>query len=186
MPVNVLRKKGAKMSLQEALDRVEKLKRLSESSNPHEAALAELRLKTFDVNVARSPKRETKPGGDQGMGDHPLPDITIDVLEEVPEFPYREIGELEACQPSQKKKINWDELHFELLEKARKIGAHAIVNIQLLGTVEQKILAATAIKYLNPKEVLELKELTRLDDEEKVHNEAQQERLDENMAPGID
>ena len=186
MPVNVLRKKGARMSLQEALDRVEKLKRLTESSNPHEAALAELRLKTFDVNAARSPKRETKSGDDQALGENPLPDIPVDVLDELPEFPYREIGELEACQASQKKKVNWDELHFELLEKAKRIGAHAIVNIQLLGTVEQKILAATAIKYLNPKEVMELKELTRLDDEEKVHKEAQQERLDENMAPGID
>ena len=186
MPVNVLRKKGARMSLQEALDRVEKLKRLTESSNPHEAALAELRLKSFDVDAARFPKKETNPSGDQGLGDQPLPDITVDVLEELPEFPYREIGELEACQPAQKKKMNWDELHFELLEKAKRLGAHAIVNIQLLGTVEQKILAATAIKYLNPKEVMELKELTRLDDEEKIHQEAQKERLDENMAPGID
>ena len=40
MPVNALRKSGARMSLQEALERVEKLKRLSHSSNVHEAALA--------------------------------------------------------------------------------------------------------------------------------------------------
>ena len=45
MPVNVLKKKGAKMSLQEAQERVEKLKNLMESNNPHEAALAEARFK---------------------------------------------------------------------------------------------------------------------------------------------
>jgi hypothetical protein len=59
MAVNALRKKGAKMSLQEALERVEKLKKLAQSSNQHEAALATLRLKSFDVNAARAPKSET-------------------------------------------------------------------------------------------------------------------------------
>ena len=68
MPVNVLRKKGARMSLQEAQDRVEKLKRLAESSNPHEAALAAMRLENFDVEVARAPRRETKFEGDQMLG----------------------------------------------------------------------------------------------------------------------
>ena len=58
MPVNALRKSGARMSLQEALERVEKLKRLTQSSNEHEAALAALRLKTFDVDAARAPRLE--------------------------------------------------------------------------------------------------------------------------------
>ena len=174
------------MSLQEALERVEKLKRLAQSSNPHEAALAELRLKNFDVNAARAPRRETNSEDDQILGDHPLPDISVEILEEIPEVPYREIGELEVHQPSHEKSVNWDVLHFELLERANEIGADALVNLQLLGTVEQKILAGTAIKYLNPKEIMEVQDLTRLDREEKAHGEAQKERLDENLAPGID
>ena len=56
MPINALRKTGARMSLQEALERVDKLKRLSQSSNEHEAALAALRLKAFDMNAARAPR----------------------------------------------------------------------------------------------------------------------------------
>ena len=58
MPINALRKQGAKMSLQEALERVEKLKRLMKSSNPHEAAAAEARYKAFDIDAARSPRQE--------------------------------------------------------------------------------------------------------------------------------
>ena len=185
MPVNVLRKKGARMSLQEAQDRVEKLKRLSESSNPHEAALAAMRLENFDVEVARAPRRETKSESDQMLGDHPLPDIPVEILDELPEIDYRELGEIEAHQPSDKKKVNWDTLHFELLNTARKIGADAIVNIQLLGTAEQKILAGTALKYLKPKEIMELQELTKLDREEEAHEEAQKERRDEDTAPGV-
>ena len=186
MPINALRKKGARMSLQEALERVEKLKRLAQSSNPHEAALAELRLKSFDVNAARAPRRETHSDDNSVLGDHPLPDIPVEVLDEVPEIPYREIGGLEARQPSHKKSVNWDVLHFELIEKAREIGADALINIQLSGTVEQKILAGTALKYLNPKEIIELQESTKLEDDEKAYSEAQKERLDENLAPGID
>jgi hypothetical protein len=51
MPVNMLRKKGARMSLQEALDRVGKLERLSHSSNQHEAALAATMTHRFAVTI---------------------------------------------------------------------------------------------------------------------------------------
>ena len=180
MPVNVLRKRGARMSLQEALDRVEKLKRLSESSNPHEAAVAALRLKSFDVNAARAPRPPDQPTQDEDR----LPDKPVLVLDEFPDTPYREIEQLEVRQDPQKKDVNWDELHFELMEKAKNIGADAILNFQLKGTTTQKSLCATALHFLNPKEISELQEATKLEDEEKAHVLAQKERRDEDTAPG--
>ena len=57
MPINVMKKKGAKMSLQEAQDRVAKLKNLAQSSNPHEAELATAHLNMFDMEKVRYPKR---------------------------------------------------------------------------------------------------------------------------------
>ncbi|MCA9420881.1 MAG: hypothetical protein KC592_07675, partial [Nitrospira sp.] len=59
------------------------------------------------------------------------------------------------------------------------------IHIQLKGTTEQKVLGATALKYLTPKEVLEIQQSTALEDAEKAYKEAQKERLDEDLAPGI-
>lgn len=173
------------MSLQEALDRVEKLRRLSGSSNPHEAALAAMRLKNFDVNVARSARIEPSPaaGGSDEEGvdsDHP-----VEILDDWPEVPYETMGELEAVQPQGKTKVNWDELHFELLKIASRKGADALINIQLKGTADQKILGATALKYLTPKELLDIQQAKALEMEEKAYFEAQKERRDEASAPGL-
>ena len=181
MPVNMLRKHGARMSLQEALDRAEKLKRLSSSSNPHEAALAAMRLKSFDVNVARAARIDSSVADEESTDvDHP-----VEILDDVPEVPYETIGELEAHQPQGKAKVNWDELHFELLKIAARKGADALINVQLKGTVDQKILAATALKYLTPKEVLDIQQSKALEMEEKAYFEAQKERRDEASSPGL-
>jgi len=185
MPVNVLRKKGARMSLQEALDRIEKLKRLAQSSNPHEAALASLRLKTFNVNAARAPKGETVQDHDTKQAENSLPDNVVEVLDEFPAEPHREIGEIEVRQSPEKSTVNWDALHFELIEKAQKNGADAIVNIQLKGTADQKILSATALQFLNPLEILELERGKKVEEDEKVISMAAKERRDEDTAPGI-
>ena len=120
MPVNVLRKKGARMSLQEARNRVDKLKRLSQSSNPHEAALAALRLKTFDVNVARAPKEQHMPSDGTNPLEDSLSDNIVEILDEFPDEQYQEIGEIEVQQSPDEVKVNWDTLHFELIEHAQK------------------------------------------------------------------
>jgi len=173
------------MSLQEALDRVEKLKRLSNSSNPHEAALAAMRLKNFDVLVARSPRIDpasvTGGSDEEGLD----ADRPVEILDDWPEVPYDTIGECEAHQPQGKTKVNWDELHFELLKIASRKGADALINIQLRGTVDQKTLAATALKYLTPNEVLGIQQAKALEMEEKAYFEAQKERRDEASAPGL-
>lgn len=185
MPVNMLRKRGARMSLQEALDRVEKLRRLSQSSNPHEAALAAMRLKGFDVEKARFPIPEPSQTGDVSEEDGSDVNQPVDILDEFPEFPYETIGELEAHQPQRKTKVNWDELHYELLKVARRKGADALINIRLKGTADQKVLGATALKYLTPKEVQEIHQAKALEEEEKAYFEAQKERRDEASAPGM-
>ena len=185
MPVNVLRKKGARMSLQEALERAEKLKRLAQSSNPHEAALAALRLKTFNVNAARAPKGETIHGDDSLQVENSLPDHVVEVLDDMPEQPHQEIGEIEVQQSPEKSKVNWDALHFELLEKAQANGADAIVNIQLKGTADQKILSGTALRYLSPNEILEIEAGKKVEEDEEAISEAAKERRDEDTAPGI-
>lgn len=184
MPVNVLRKKGARMSLQEALERVEKLKRLSKSSNPHEAALAALRLKTFDVNAARAPKAEHMQS-DGAQVEASFSDILVEVLDEFPEEPYREIGEIEVRQSPDQTKVNWDTLHFELIKEAQKRRADAIVKIQLKGTTTQKVLTGMGVQYLSPKEILELEEGKKVEEDEEVISMAQKERRDEDTAPGI-
>ena len=185
MPVNMLRKHGARMSLQEALDRVEKLKRLSTSSNPHEAALAAMRLKSFDVNAARSPRVDPSPSAGASEEEGLEADQPVEILDEWPQIPYETLGELEAHQPQGKGKVNWDELHFELLKIAGRKGADALIHIQLKGTADQKILAATALKFLTPKEVLDIQQAKALEMEEKAYFEAQKERRDEASAPNM-
>lgn len=185
MAVNALRKKGAKMSLQEALERVEKLQRLAQSSNEHEAALAASRLKSFDIDAARAPRQEAvnTEGGTKSKGI--FSDRTIEILQELPDRPYREVCQLQAEQDPTKTGVNWDELHFELLEKAKKLGVDAIVNIQLNGTISQKILCGTAIKYLNAQELHDIKQQTKLEDDEKARLEELKESRDQNTAPDI-
>ncbi len=185
MPVNALRKKGARMSLQEALERVEKLKRLSQSSNPHEAALAAMRLKSFDVETARAPRVEAVQTEQSGPGANPHADKDIEILEGWPDIPYETMDEIEVAQSQEKPKVNWDELHFELIKKAQILGADALLNIQLKGTTDQKILGATALKYLSPNEILEVEKSQALEKDEKAYFEAQKERRDEASAPGM-
>ena len=108
MPVNALRKSGARMSLQEALERVEKLKRLTQSSNEHEAALAALRLKTFDVDAARAPRFEEATTESAPIKEETTEEQTIPVLDALPEIPYETLDELEAHQPTDKTTVNWD------------------------------------------------------------------------------
>lgn len=173
------------MSLQEALERVEKLKRLSQSSNPHEAALAAMRLKDFDVEAARAPKiepviEESPVSEDQSHLLKP-----VEILDEIPIVPYETLDEIEVGQPSDKLKVNWDELHFALIKKAQSLGADALINIQLKGTADRKVLGATALKYLTPKEVFEIKKSTAMEEAEKVYLQVQKERRDEDTAPGI-
>lgn len=185
MPVNALRKKGARMSLQEALERVEKLKRLSQSSNQHEAALAAMRLKNFDVEVARAPRTERVVEEASTSEDNPNLNKTVEILDEMPIVPYETMDEIEVGQPADKPKVNWDELHFALIKKAQSIGADALIHIQLKGTAEQKVLGATALKYLTPNEVFEIQQATALEEAEKAYIQAQKERRDEDTAPGI-
>lgn len=173
------------MSLQEALNRIEKLKRLTQSSNPHEAELAALRLKTFDINAARAQRDEIPQVEDRAQDENCLAASGVEVLDEVPPQPHRELGELEVRQSPGTTKVNWDTLHFELLEKAQKIGADAIVNFQLKGTPEQKILCGTALQFLSPKEIHELEQGKKLEEDEEAIAMARKERRDEDTAPGI-
>ncbi|MDX2348472.1 MAG: hypothetical protein QNK38_06465, partial [Nitrospirota bacterium] len=138
MPVNMLRKKGARMSLQEALDRVDKLERLSHSSNQHEAALAAMRLKSFDVETARAPRVDIVVNDASIHGENLNADKHIEILEEAPEIPYETMDEIAVEQSSEKSKVNWDELHFELIKKAQMMGADALLHIQMKGTASQK------------------------------------------------
>lgn len=174
------------MSLQEANDRVEKLKNLMESNNPHEAALAAARLNTFDIEAARYPKRESSSSDTAPHGETQNSAHSIEVLDEMPERAYRELGEVEVQQPPKQKKVNWEELHAELRERAKQIGADVLVNINLKGTVKQRILCATALRYLSPVEIEEIKQQTKYEDDEKAYYEEQKERRDEANAPPID
>ena len=186
MPVNVLRKKGARMSLQEALDRVEKLKRLSRSSNPHEAELAASRLKTFDVLAARTPKEEHGQNEAAMPGENSDADTLVEVLDEFPEEQYEEVGEIEVQQSPDQTRVNWDTLHFELIQQAQRRGADAIVKIQLKGTTDQKVLSGMAVRYLTPNEILELEQGKKVEEDEEAISLAQKERRDEDSAPPID
>jgi len=188
MPINALRKTGARMSLQEALERVDKLKRLSQSSNEHEAALAALRLKAFDMNAARAPRTvDVEPEAPQSaVTDEMVPvEKAIEVLDAFPEIPYETVDEFEAHQPPGKSQVNWDELHFMLLQMARKSGADAVLNLQLKGTVSKKCLAGTAIRYLTAKDLYEIDQGNSIQHEEEAIEMEAKERRDENTAPGI-
>ena len=186
MPINELRKPGAKMSLKEALERAEKLKRMAASSNPNEAAVAAARLKAFDVDAARAPQSihaEIPPGTiTETGGNGPQ---KIEVLDELPVIPYKELGELEVEQAPGTASVNWDVLHAELLERAQQIGAHAVIDIQIKGTIQQKILTGMALKYLSPQEILDIQAANKLDEDEKAYYEAQKERRDEDWAPPV-
>ena len=188
MPINALRKPGARMSLQEALDRVEKLKRLSLSSNEHEAALAALRLKTFDIDAARAPRPIIEePDESQPPVTEELAPVEkeIEILDGFPEVPYETLDDLEAHQPPDKSQVNWDELHFMLLTMAREAGADAVLNLQLKGTVNQKCLAGTAVRYLSAKDLFEIDQANAVEKEEELIQMEAKERRDENTAPGI-
>ncbi len=185
MPVNMLRKKGARMSLQEALDRVGKLERLSHSSNQHEAALAAMRLKSFDVETARAPRVEPIVTDAAIHGENLNADKHIEILEEVPEVPFETMDNIVVQQSEEKSKVNWDELHFELIKKAQIMGADALLHIQMQGTASQKILGATALKYLTPLEILEIEQSQFLEKDEKAYEESLKERRDQDTAPGI-
>ena len=181
------------MSLQEALERVEKLKRMAASNNPHEASVAAERLKAFDVHAAHT-SRSAQPEGTPDATEQRTnteatgtasPHDAVKVLDEWPVIPYRELGELEVEQPPSKSLVNWDVLHAELLERAHNIGAHAIINIQTKGTIRQKILTGMVLKYLTPQEILDKQAATKLEDDEKAYLEAQKERRDEDWAPPV-
>ncbi len=193
MPINVLRKPGAKMSMQEACERVDKLKRMAASNNPHEASVAAERLKAFDAHAARTPRSAQSEGTPDATEPIPgtetaettFPRDAVKVLDEWPVIPYRELGELEVEQPPETSSVNWDVLHRELLERTHTIGGHAIINIQIKGTIQQKILTGTALQYLTPQEILERQAANKLEDDEKAYLEAQKERRDEEWAPPV-
>ena len=185
MPVNALRKPGARMSLQEALDRVEKLERLSHSSNQHEAALAAMRLKSFDVETARAPRVEPVAQDSSIHGSNLNADKHIEILEEPPGIPYETMDEIQVQQSADKTKVNWDELHFELIKKAQMMGADALLHIQLKGTPGQKVLGATALKYLTPMEILEIHKSQAMDKDQKAYEESLKERRDEASSPSM-
>lgn len=188
MPINELRKPGAKMSLKEALERAEKLKRMAASSNPNEAAVAAARLKAFDVNAARAPHSkdaEIAPATITETGEYAPSNQKVEVLDELPVIPYKALGELEIEQAPDISSVNWDVLHAELLERAQQIGAHAVIDIQIKGTIQQKILTGMALKYLSPQEILDIQAANKLEEDEKAYWEAQKERRDEDWAPPV-
>jgi hypothetical protein len=144
-----------------------------------------MRLKSFDVEAARAPR--TEPVVEEAFASEELPHMqkTVEILDELPIVPYETLDEIEVGQPPDKAKVNWDELHFALIKKAQSIGADALIAIQLKGTAEKKILGATALKYLTPKEVFEIQQATAMEEAEKNYHQAQKERRDEDTAPGI-
>ncbi|GJL54549.1 MAG: hypothetical protein NPIRA02_16810 [Nitrospirales bacterium] len=186
MPVNMLKKKGARMSLREAQDRVEKLRNLMQSNNPHEAALAASRLHVFDVETARYPKQDPIPSEGEERVNMKRSTVIIDVLDDMPERLHQDLGVVEVEQPPKQKKVNWEALHAELRDRAQQIGADALVNIHLKGTIQQRVLCATALRYLTPVEIDAIQQETKYEDDEKAYWEEQKERRDESFAPGID
>jgi hypothetical protein len=95
------------------------------------------------------------------------------------------MDEIAVEQSSEKSKVNWDELHFELIKKAQMMGADALLRIQMKGTASQKVLGATALKYLTPMEILEIERSQFLEKDEKAYEESVKERRDQDTAPGI-
>ncbi|MDA0739025.1 MAG: hypothetical protein O2999_11730 [Nitrospirae bacterium] len=186
MPVNALRKTGARMSLQEALERIEKLRRLMTSSNEHEAALAGLRLKTFNIDAARAPRKEEPVPQAKPIPDEPSNDRLIPILDSFPDIPYESLDEMEAHQPEDKKSVNWDELHVLLLQMARNLEADAVTNIQLKGTPQKKILCGTAIRYLTSQDLFEIDQAYAIANEDELAKQEAKERRDETYAPPID
>ena len=174
------------MSLQEAQDRVAKLKNLAQSSNPHEAELATAHLNMFDMEKVRYPKREEEPVQSNAKGEIHRSASAVEVLDDVPERPHHDLGVVEVEQPEKQKKVDWEALHAELRERAQEIGADVLVNIHLKGTVKQRILCATALRFLTPVELDEIKQSTKYEDDEKAYLEEQKERRDESFAPPID
>jgi len=185
MPVNALRKPGARMSLQEALERVEKLKRLSQSSNEHEAALAAMRLKSFNIDAARTPREKTPETDFRAKKETRTEEHRIQILDALPDVPFETLDELEAHQPPEKTSVNWDELHTILLQKAHTLGADALANIQLKGTVTRKILAGKAIRFLTSQDLFEMEQANAIANEEEVLRMEAKERRDENYAPPV-
>jgi hypothetical protein len=53
------------------------------------------------------------------------------------------------------------------------------------GTASQKVLGATALKYLTPMEILEIERSQFLEKDEKAYEESVKERRDQDTAPGI-
>lgn len=186
MPVNALRKTGARMSLQEALERMEKLRRLMTSSNEHEAALAALRLKTFNIDAARAPRIEDPVAKPTPAVEETNNDRTIPILDSFPDVPYETLDEMEVLQPEDKKSVNWDELHTLLLQMAKKLEADAVTNIQLKGTINNKILGGTAIRYLTSQDLFEIDQAYAIANEEELVKQEAKERRDEAYAPPID
>ena len=82
--------------------------------------------------------------------------------------------------------MNWDELHAVLLQKARTLGADAVTNIQLKGTVNKKVLGGTAIRYLTSQDLFEIDQAYAKENLEEILQMEAKERRDENFAPPID
>jgi hypothetical protein len=118
-------------------------------------------------------------------GDNLNADKHIEILEEAPAIPFETMDEIAVEQSSEKSKVNWDELHFELIKKAQMMGADALLHIQMKGTASQKILGAKALKYLTPLEILEIEQSQALDKDAKAYEESLKERRDQDTAPGI-
>jgi hypothetical protein len=118
-------------------------------------------------------------------GDNVNADKHIEILEEAPVIPFETMDEIAVEQSSEKSKVNWDELHFELIKKAQMMGADALLRIQMKGTASQKVLGATALKYLTPMEILEIERSQFLEKDEKAYEESVKERRDQDTAPGI-
>ena len=92
---------------------------------------------------------------------------------------------LRCANLREKPKINWDELHFELIKKAQIMGADALLHIQMKGSPSQKVLGATALKYLTPMEIIEIEKSQFLEKDEKAYEESLKERRDQDTAPDI-
>ena len=95
------------------------------------------------------------------------------------------MDEIEVQQSAEKTKVNWDELHFELIKKAQMMGADALLHIQLKGTPGQKVLGAKALKYLTPVEILEIQKSQAMDKDQKAYEESLKERRDEASSPSM-
>jgi hypothetical protein len=135
--------------------------------------------------MARTPRSQSVPEESTNSEDNPYVNKVVEVLDEMPTLPYETMDEIEVAQSPDKSKVNWDELHFALIKKAQRMGADALIHIQLKGTSDQKVLGATALKYLTPNEVFEIQQATAMEEAERAYHQSQKERRDEDTAPGI-